>query len=64
MIARAYTRQVRDKLAKFPAVALLGARQCGKTTLARALGGAYFDMESQGSQTRLDAEWDPLASGE
>jgi hypothetical protein len=63
MIARTYTRQVVDKLEKFPAVALLGARQCGKTTLAQALGGAYFDMESEGSQTRLDAEWDELAGG-
>lgn len=63
MIPRIYTRQVRDKLNKFPAVALLGPRQCGKTTLARRLGGAYFDMESAGSEARLDAEWDTLARG-
>ncbi|MGH9382154.1 MAG: ATP-binding protein [Thermoanaerobaculia bacterium] len=64
MIPRSYTRQVRDKLSKFPAVALLGARQCGKTTLAQRLGGAYFDMETAGSAARLDAEWDRLARGE
>jgi len=64
VIPRLYARQVRDKLRKFPAVALLGARQCGKTTLARRLGGAYFDMESDGSRVRLDAEWDGLAAGE
>jgi len=64
MIARTYLKQVTGKLEKFPAVALLGARQCGKTTLARQLGGSYFDMESAGSQTRLDAEWDGLAAGD
>jgi len=45
MIERIYTRQVRDKLGKFPAVAILGPRQCGKTTLPRWFDGAYFDME-------------------
>ncbi|MBN2842013.1 MAG: AAA family ATPase, partial [Sedimentisphaerales bacterium] len=47
-------------LGMFPAVAVLGPRQCGKTTLARQLGGVYFDMETQGSQARLDSEWDSL----
>jgi len=63
MISRVYTRQVRDKLGKFPAVGLLGPRQCGKTTLARRLAGVYFDMESAGSEARLDAEWEALAAG-
>ena len=63
MISRLYAQQVRSKLSKFPAVALLGPRQCGKTTLAQQFGGAYFDMESEGSEARLDAEWDALASG-
>jgi predicted AAA+ superfamily ATPase len=64
MVPRIYTRQVREKLTRFPAVAILGARQCGKTTLARQLDGVYFDMEVEGSQTRLDAEWEALTSGE
>ena len=42
-------RAVRDGLKASPAVALLGPRQCGKTTLARAFAvrGAttYFDLE-------------------
>ncbi|MEK7269316.1 MAG: AAA family ATPase, partial [Planctomycetota bacterium] len=61
MISRIYAQQVRDRLGKFPAVAILGPRQCGKTTLARQFGGIYFDMETEGSRTRLDAEWDALA---
>lgn len=63
MIPRVYRSQLRDKLGKFPAVALIGPRQCGKTTLARQLGGVYFDMETAGSEARLDAEWDTLAGG-
>jgi len=63
MISRIYRRILREKLRKFPAVALIGPRQCGKTTLARQLGGVYFDMETAGSEARLDAEWDALAAG-
>lgn len=63
MISRIYRRQVRSKLKRFPAVALIGPRQCGKTTLAQQLGGAYFDMETAGSEARLDAEWDTLVAG-
>jgi predicted AAA+ superfamily ATPase len=63
MIPRLYRRLLRDKLRKFPAVTLLGPRQCGKTTLARQFDGVYFDMETAGSETRLDAEWETLATG-
>jgi uncharacterized protein len=63
MITRRYTRLTREKLATFPAVALLGPRQCGKTTLARQLGGNYFDLENEGHAARLDAEWDVLVAG-
>ena len=64
MLTRLHAHQVREKLGKFPAVALLGPRQCGKTTLAQQIGGAYFDMETKGSQARLDAEWDSLVEGD
>jgi predicted AAA+ superfamily ATPase len=63
MIDRIYAQQVRDKLSKFPAVAIMGPRQCGKTTLARQFEGAYFDMETAGSGARLDAEWHILTAG-
>jgi hypothetical protein len=63
MIERIYGRQVQARLKRFPAVALIGPRQCGKTTLARQLGGVYFDMETAGSEARLDADWDGLVTG-
>ena len=64
MVDRFYRRLVAEKLEKYPAVALLGPRQCGKTTLAKNFGGRYFDMESQGAALRLDSEWDRLMRGE
>jgi len=63
MVPRIYRRPVRDRLRKFPAVAIVGPRQCGKTTLARQFKAAYFDMETEGSEARLDAEWDQRTSG-
>jgi predicted AAA+ superfamily ATPase len=64
MVDRFYQRLVAEKLEKYPAVSLLGPRQCGKTTLAKIFGGRYFDMESQGAALRLDSEWDRLMRGE
>ena len=55
--------QIRRKLATYPAVAILGPRQCGKTTLARRFPGNYFDLEALGSEARLDAEWDTITTG-
>lgn len=63
MIKRQVESLVRDRLASSPAVALIGPRQCGKTTLARSLGGAYFDLEQEADRLRLDLEWDRLAGG-
>lgn len=63
MIDRFYRGLVLRKLEKYPAVSLLGPRQCGKTTLAKSFGGHYFDMETQGGVLRLDAEWDRLMQG-
>ena len=52
------------RLGSYPAVALVGSRQCGKTTLARSLGGRYYDMEQETDQLRLDLEWEEAACGE
>ena len=46
---------IRAKLRRAPITALLGPRQCGKTTLARSLGAEhYFDLEDPRSLARLD----------
>jgi predicted AAA+ superfamily ATPase len=60
MIRRAAHRIVRGRLLAHPAVALVGARQSGKTTLARALGGRYFDLEQEPERLRLDLEWSEI----
>ena len=50
-------RRLQDALASSPVVALLGPRQCGKSTLARALarkaGSEYFDLEDPEDLRRL-----------
>jgi len=53
-----YQRQIQDSLAHFRVTSLLGPRQCGKTTLARALAtrpDAYFDLEDPLDLARLEA---------
>ena len=55
---------LRARLASYPAVALVGPRQCGKTTLARSLGGRYYDMEQETDQLRLDIEWDEVSASD
>jgi uncharacterized protein len=63
MITRLLLPELRRRLAASPAVALLGPRQCGKTTLAQTLGGAYYDLEQEPERLRLDLEWaDRIAS--
>ena len=51
---------LRRLLRAYPAATLVGPRQCGKTTLARSLGGEYFDLELESERTRLDLEWTRL----
>jgi hypothetical protein len=53
-----YRRQVADAIGRFRITALLGPRQCGKTTLARSFAtdpDAYFDLEDPLDLARLDA---------
>lgn len=58
MIARPeYRKEIEDSLAQFRITALLGPRQCGKTTLARTFAGqssTYFDLEDPLDLARLD----------
>lgn len=55
--------RVRALLRDFPVVAIIGARQVGKTTLARKIGRAWpggttvFDLENAGDLARLQ---DPM----
>jgi len=57
MIARRLQRVVRDRLGQFPAVALLGPRQVGKTTLAHRIAeertAVYLDLEAPRDRAKL-----------
>ena len=58
MIERlSYLKQLATAVRRSPVTALLGPRQCGKTTLARLFGAGrqaiHFDLESQPDQRRL-----------
>ena len=64
MLKRQVQALVVERLAGYPAVALTGPRQCGKTTLARALGGHYFDLEQEPDRLRLDLAWDDVIGGD
>jgi len=63
MIPRSVAPLLKQRLAEYPAVAVVGPRQCGKTTLARSLAGRYFDLEQAPDRLRLDLEWPELAAG-
>ncbi len=60
MIARIVRKLLLQRLGSEPAAALLGPRQAGKTTLARAMASRYFDLEQAADQTRLDAQWEEV----
>jgi len=52
-----YRQQIQASLAQFRVTALLGPRQCGKTTLARMLAASpdsYFDLEDPLDLARLE----------
>src|SRR2546425_383269 len=63
MRRRLVARLVRQRLRQFPAVGLVGPRQAGKTTLAKALSRVYFDLEQPAERVRLDLAWDDLVRG-
>ena len=57
MIRRTAQDLVLKRLEAYPAVSLVGPRQCGKTTLARLIAEGrethYFDLESPADRQRL-----------
>jgi predicted AAA+ superfamily ATPase len=55
MIERRLAALLEARLGQFPAVTLVGPRQCGKTTLAQTLAKLYFNLEAPEERTRLDA---------
>lgn len=63
MLRRRAARSLRAALRRYPAAVIVGPRQCGKTTLAKATGGAYFDLQQERDRVRLDLEWDVLVAG-
>ena len=63
MVERGLTPVLLARLRSYPAAALVGPRQCGKTTLARSLGGVYFDLEQESDRLRLDLTWETVVSG-
>ena len=58
MIPRQLTSIINDRLLRYPAVALIGPRQSGKTTLAKSLSENYFDLEQDNNRLRLDLQWE------
>ena len=67
MIRRAtYQKHIHDALNRSRAVALLGPRQCGKTTLAREIvdinSPNYFDLEDTASLIALTDPKSTLSS--
>ena len=50
MLKRSYLRLLDEYINYFPCIAILGPRQCGKTTLVHSLQGnwSHYDLESHG----------------
>ncbi len=60
MINRSIKKLIESRLLDSPAVAILGPRQCGKTTLSKSLGEIYFDLEIEVDRTKLDVMWEKV----
>ena len=63
MIKRKLHDIIASRLKSSPAVALLGPRQAGKTTLAKTFSKTYYDLEVESERVKLDLQWDDILSG-
>ena len=59
MITRDKEKEIRKYLRHFPAVAITGPRQCGKSTLAKSIiatvkGAVYIDLEDPEDRVKLN----------
>ena len=64
MIPRELAKVIKDRLRSFPAVAILGPRQSGKTTLARTYSADYFDLEIESDRLRVDLQWNGIIASD
>ena len=60
MLERTIYAIIIQRLREYPAVAILGPRQCGKTTIAKTFASTYFDLEQEVDQVRLDIVWETI----
>ena len=60
MIPRQISNTLKNRLQTFPAVVVVGPRQCGKTTLAKSFECQYFDLEQEADRLRLDLQWEQV----
>lgn len=54
---------MKNLLNNYSAVILLGPRQVGKTTLAKTLSDAYYDLELDEEKLRIDLKWNEIIAG-
>ncbi len=57
MINRSIKQILQSDLKTYPAVAVIGPRQSGKTTFAKTFSSRYYDLELLDDRTRLDVQW-------
>ena len=57
MLPRRILTILERRLEAYPAVTLIGPRQCGKTTLANSMPAQYYDLEQDTERLRLELEW-------